>query len=355
MKKAIYLDKHKHFHVEIMSAELQELTKTFDITGEVKQKVAEANSILEKFGNRFPFRQNQAAIDALTPNDLWEVKTGNRDSFFYWLQYQLRESGHLFIGSKIVFENAIAKINEFKSLLKVALDDSRTISEKIDAPWENISFFGGDKHIAKKIVYCYYPENVTPIFKTEELKHFCEKLGIGENDIKNESLGAFGKDFENLSVGKQWQVLNSLLMDFKSKHKETHVWNNLYFANFLYAFFKTGIPPRATELTSPSGATSVPLNKWGLLFQPRNHEEIMYLFSMLHREIGFPYIISMGQPYPDVIAINSKGETKRIEIELFASQFDHDPKGCDYIVSWENDLEEKATDLPEIIALRDYL
>jgi hypothetical protein len=341
--------------VEIMSAELQEFLKTFDTNGKTKQEVAEANKLLGQFRERFPFRKNPSAIDALAPDDLWEQKTGDRDSFFYWLQYQLKESGHLFIGSKIVFENAIAKIDEFESLLKVTLDDSKTISEKIDAPWENISFFGGDKHIAKKIVHCYYPESVIPIFKTEELKHFCGKLGIGENGIRDESLALFGKDFENLTVGQQWQVLNTLLLGFKSKHKETQAWNNLYFARFLYDSFKTGIPPRATEITAPGGATSVPLNKWGLLFVPRDHEEIMYLFSVLHREIGFPYVVSIGQPYPDVIAINSKGETKRLEIELFASQFDHDPKGCDYVICWENDLEEKPANFPEVIALKDYL
>jgi hypothetical protein len=338
-----------------MSVELNEYLKTFDTNGKTKQKVDEANNLLEQFRKKFPFRQNPSAIDALKPNDLWEQKSGDRDSFFYWLQYQLKESGHLFIGSKIVFENAIAKIEEFKSLLRVSLDDSKTISEKIDARWENISFFAGDRHVAKKIVHCYYPERVIPIFKTEELKHFCEELGIGENEIRTESLAEFGKDFEKLSVGQQWQVLNTLLIDFKSKHKETQTWDNLYFANFLYHAFKTGIPLRATEITAPGGAIPVPLNKWGLLFAPRNHEEIMYLFSVLHREIGFPYIVAMGQPYPDVIALNSEGETKRIEIELLAGQFDHDPKGCDYIVCWENTIEEKPADYPEIIALKDYL
>jgi len=338
-----------------MAAELSELLKAFDVDGKAKQKVAEANRLLEQFKMKFPFRQQPSAIDALTPEDLWEQKSGARDSFFYWLQYQLKDSGHLFIGSKIVFENAIVKIDEFKRLLKVAVDDSKTIAEKIDAPWENISFFGYDKHIAKKIIYCYYPEQIIPIFKTEELTHFCNKLGISDNDIRTESLAKFGKDFENLLVGQQWQVLNTLLIGFKARHKETQTWDNLHFANFLYQNLKTGMPLRATEITAPGGASAVPLNKWGLLFQPRNHEEIMYLFSVLHRDIGFPYIVSMGQPYPDIIAINDKGEIKRIEIELLSGQFDHPPEGCDYIVCWENTLEETPANFPEIIALKDYL
>jgi hypothetical protein len=209
-----------------------------------------------------------------------------------------------------------------------------------------------DRDKAKK---AYFPESVTPIFKTEELKHFCEKVGLGDKEIKGESLAEFAKEFDSLSVGQQWQVLNTLLINFKSKVKEIQNWDNLYLARFLYHTFEAGIPPRATESTSAGGTTSTPLNKWGLLFHPRNHEEIMYIFSVIHRQIGFPYILAMGVPYPDITAINDKGETKRIEIELFASQFDHDPKGCDYIICWENDLEEKPANYPEIIALKDYM
>jgi hypothetical protein len=32
-----------------------------------------------------------------------------------------------------------------------------------------------------------------------------------------------------------------------------------------------------------------------------------------------------------------------------------DPKGCDYIVCWENNLEEKPPSYLEIIVLKDYL
>ena len=98
-----------------------------------------------------------------------------------------------------------------------------------------------------------------------------------------------------------------------------------------------------------------PLNKLGLLFEPQTHEEMMFLFSKMHEKIGFPYILKIQTAYPDVEALDEDRTVKKIEIETFASQFDHDPKGCDFIVCWENDLETVPEDWPEIIQLEDYL
>ena len=341
--------------VKHMSVDFQEAIKKFDADEKRKLETAKASQHLEQFRKKFPFKENPSSIDNLKPEDLWEKQKGERDSFFYWLQYRLKGSGHLFIGSKRVFENAIAKIDEFKRLLKIAVDDTKKISEKVDASWENIGFFGGDRHIAKKIIASYNPENVTTIFKTEELEHFCKKVGITEDAIRDEGLAKFAKNYDNLTVGQKWEVLNTLLLNLKHKYKETRSWDNLYFSRFLYHFFGTGIPPRASEATTLSGIPIAPLNKWGLLFAPRCHEEVMYLFSILHREIGFPYIVSIGTEYPDVTAIDDKGETKKLEIEVYATQFNHDPKGCNFIICWENDMKEARKNYPEIIALKDYL
>jgi len=332
-----------------MNEQFDAAARSFDVDGQIKKEMEEARRLLEQFLKKFPFRQNPSAIDELKPENLFEK--GNPDSFFQWLEYKLKDCGRLFIGSRFVFDSAVERIDDFKDLLRIAVDDSKEIHEKIDAPWEKIKFFGGDKHIAKKIIYCYYSDKVVPIFKTEEIEHFCEAVGIDETEIKNESLARFGRDYENLSVGEKWQILNVLLLNFKSKKLKD--WNNIYFMHFLYKTFRGGIPSRASE--AGISKQIIPLNKWGLLFAPRCHEEVLYMFSVLHKDIGFPYIVQIGVGYPDVTAINDKGETKKIEIELLASQFDHDPKGCDYIVCWENDFEEKPMNYPEIIALRDYL
>lgn len=49
------------------------------------------------------------------------------------------------------------RTDDFKNLLKVAVGGSKEAREKIDVPWKTIEFFWGDKHMAKKIVCCYYP------------------------------------------------------------------------------------------------------------------------------------------------------------------------------------------------------
>lgn len=93
-----------------------------------------------------------------------------------------------------------------------------------------------------------------------------------------------------------------------------------------------------------------------LLFEPVDEMGVVYLFAKHHRELGFPFIVKLRSKYPDVIAINTKGETKLIELEFRSSNFNHAPKGCDYIVCWIDDLEDELKDkLPKIIDLRNSL
>ena len=73
------------------------------------------------------------------------------------LEYRLRDWWHLFIGGRFVLDSAVKRIDDFKNLLKIAVGDSKEAREKTDVPWKTIGFFWGDKHMAKKIVYCYYP------------------------------------------------------------------------------------------------------------------------------------------------------------------------------------------------------
>ena len=89
-----------------------------------------------------------------------------------------------------------------------------------------------------------------------------------------------------------------------------------------------------------------------LLFEPVDEMGLVYLFARHHKEIGFPFIVKLRSKYPDAIAIDAKGERKLIELEFRSSSFNHDPKGCDYIVCWIDDLEEELKEkLPPIIEL----
>jgi hypothetical protein len=93
-----------------------------------------------------------------------------------------------------------------------------------------------------------------------------------------------------------------------------------------------------------------------LLFEPVDEMGTVYMFAKHHREIGFPFIVKLRAKYPDVIAIDTKGNRKLIELEFRSSNFNHDPKGCDFIVCWIDDLEENMKkNLPQIIDLRKSL
>lgn len=93
-----------------------------------------------------------------------------------------------------------------------------------------------------------------------------------------------------------------------------------------------------------------------LLFEPVDEMGVVYLFAKHHRELGFPFIVKMRRKYPDVIAIDNKGEKAQIELEYRSSGFNHDSKGCEYIVCWIDDLEENMKkNLPKIIDLKKQL
>lgn len=115
----------------------------------------------------------------------------------------------------------------FKGLLKIVIDEEKTLAEKVDASWESISGMGGDKHLAKKIIYCYH-DDVLPIFKTDDLKLFFELLGK-QNLPSN---------YDSMSLGEKIQFLNQELLNVKESCAETKDWDNVYFMWFLYVTYK---------------------------------------------------------------------------------------------------------------------
>jgi len=88
---------------------------------------------------------------------------------------------------------------------------------------------------------------------------------------------------------------------------------------------------------------------------------LFFYFLNIHIELGFPIVIKIGTTFPDAEVLNKRREVKKVEFEKFASDFinhNHNPKYCDYIICWENDLDEeqiKRRKLPEIISLKEKL
>lgn len=318
---------------------IREKVKEFDLNGEHKREIANALELLRQFRKKYPFKDSPKSIDSLAPKELYSKE--NPEVFFKWIQFKLGPLGRIAIGSDIVYLNACDQLEDFKDLLHIAVDDEKSLAEKVDTPWKRISGMGGDQHVAKKIISCYN-DNILPIFKTADLEYFFDQF-LGREKLPS--------NYDDMSLGEKYQFLNQALIKVKESFAETKEWNNPYFTRFLYEMYP---PPREPGRWGKT-IQSKPLTNLGLLFEPQTHEEVMFLFSKMHEKIGFPYITKIQEPYPDVLALDNDRTVRKIEIETLASQFNHDPKGCDFIVCWENDLETVPEDWPEVIQLKDFL
>ncbi|MEN3016313.1 MAG: hypothetical protein ABC585_00170 [Candidatus Methanosuratincola petrocarbonis] len=322
--------------------ELLQKGKEFEQNNEIVQKIEEGKRQLELFLTKYPFKEKPELIDSLTPEKIYSP--GSEDYFFLWIEHKTRSLGAISTYGGITYPNAIEKIDQFKQLLKILVDKNKKIWEKIDHECD-IKGFGGDKLITKKILYCYFSNDVLPIFKTEHLEHFCKKLSL---DYERESSSKYGRPYENLTDGEKYELLNDIVLNFKKQKFPS--WENPLFTRFLYENLK---PEKMLEKEA-----SKPLHRLGLLFEPQSEQEVVYLFSILHRELGFPYIIKFQEAFPDVSVLDEDRKQRKVEIEKFASDFiahGHPTEECDFIVCWENDLTEIPENFPKLIPLKDYI
>ena len=373
--------------------EIRKKFEEFTKEVEIKRKIESAWERHKKFLELYPFREHPKRIDNLTPDNIYNP---GGEYFFYWIEHGLKELGNIGVGSAKVWENAKNNLEKLKKLLKLIVDDSLTVAEKIDARWESISGFGGGKQIAKKILFCYYPDKIIPIFKIEDMEFFCEKLDIEFRSYVKEKLGT---EYEKLSEGKKFEMLNELLLKFKNEKDWLRNVDNSYFVRFLYETFE---PPREEvytydEVEIPDRIIETLLKKFkegklslekikmiikeigkrkennaydeftlellkriGFNNIPYYENEIIFLFGKFHKELGFPEIEEIHpNKYPDVRARDVNGNEKTIEIEVYASEFidhGHDPEKCDFIVCWRNDLEkEELKKLPKVISIEEFI
>jgi|Deesub1362B_J571_1020462.scaffolds.fasta_scaffold00003_171 hypothetical protein len=283
---------------------------------------------------RFPFKYEPDKIDDLSPDDIYNP--GNPGYFLDYVEHKLKLLGHIYVPSDRPWRSARDNLDEFKRLLKIVVNDI-SLADKIDAEWQNLPGWGGDKHYAKKIIFLYHPDEIIPIFKTKHLEHFNKVLGLW-NKVNEKALGKYKKSYENLSLGQKYELLNRILLEFKNSHEAIKKWDNALFTYFLYRTYPPSEPIKPTKVVEPLSATR-------LLFSPANELGVVALFSMYHKELGFPYIVKVKPDFPDAIIIDREGNVKTVEFELYASHFiahRHDPTKCDYIICWEDDLDESA-------------
>jgi len=306
----------------------------------------------EEFLRKFPFKEQPEKIDELKPEDLYNPGK-SRDYFFYYVEHKLKALGHIRIGSSITWEMAVDNLDKFKRLLKVAVS-SRSLSEKVDADWESIPYWGGDKIVAKKIIFLYDPDNIVPVFKTMHAEHYVRQLGVSLEDLDVISKEEFDKRYIELTLGEKYQILNEILLHVKNTSGVLKEIDNAFYMRILNTAFPPPQPSRERvekEL--------LPIAESSMLFSPIDESGVILLFGMFHKKLGFPYIVKVSaSEYPDAIVINKRGEVKRIEFEYIASNFKqhgHDPRECDYIVCWIDDLPEDDELKEKVISLQKFI
>lgn len=210
--------------------------RIFDRTGAIKTEMDSAISLLKQFREKYPFVENPDSIETLSPDDIFKEQSDEVGEFFHWLEYYLSPIGHLTLYGSYVYRQIRKQFEEFKELLYVVADKEKSLVEKVDAPWNEIKHLGGDRHIGKKIIFCFNfeTEEILPIFKTDHLKYFLSNIV--------ERL-QYPANYESLTLGEEYQFLNLEILGAKKKYPETEFWDIPYFARFLYDSF----PPPQME------------------------------------------------------------------------------------------------------------
>jgi len=207
-----------------MAKSLLEKVKAFDKTGTIKTEVDGAVRLLRDFRAKYRFVKNPESIEALNPDDIFKLHPAEVGEFFHWLEYYLKPIGHLTLYSR-VYRRIRNQLDDFKELLHVTVDPKKSLAEKVDAPWDRIKGMGYDRHIAKKIIYCFNYEDgdILPIFNTRHLEHFYNEV------VDKPSFPA-----KYVTLGEKYQFLISELLGVKQSLPEAQTWELPYFSRFLY-------------------------------------------------------------------------------------------------------------------------
>lgn len=204
-------------------------SKAENFKKEFEEDFKESREDYKEFLSLYPYKEHREKIDSITPETIYNP--GKKPYFLYYIEFKLKNFGAIKVGTAQYAENARNQPEKFKELLKITVNDSISISDKVDAPWDDIKFFGGDRHIAKKIVFCYNPSEILPIYKTEHLEYFASKIDANYNSNPNK----FNTPYEELSVGQKFEYLNEIILKFKEEEIKTEM-DNVCFMQLLYQF-----------------------------------------------------------------------------------------------------------------------
>jgi hypothetical protein len=211
-----------------------EKVAAYDKVGTSKNEVNKALASLKELRRKFPFTENRAEIEWIDPDRLYKVNPDETGEFFRLLEGYLRPLGYTTLNSSNIYRNTRLQIKEFRNLLRTAVDDRKSLAEKVDAPWERIGGIGQDKLLAKQLIFCFNYDRgvVLPVFSTQHLRHFVSRVVEGT-----------GGQTKYFSQGQEYEYYTKELIDAKNSLPATKAWDSSYFARFLYQTY----PPPDSE------------------------------------------------------------------------------------------------------------
>lgn len=218
----------------MLKSSVIEKIDAFDKVGVTRAEVNRALSVLKTLRLKFPFTENLREIEWLDPDRLFKVNPDEVGEFFRLIEDFLKPLGYTTMAGSNVYRNARLQIKEFKNLLRITVDERKSLAEKIDAPWERIGGLGQDKHLAKQIIFCFnYDRGVAlPIFSNQHLRHFASRV-----------VESFSGQTKYFSLGQEYEHYTNLLLAVKKSLPVTKEWDATYFARFLYQTY----PPPDSE------------------------------------------------------------------------------------------------------------
>jgi hypothetical protein len=216
------------------SNSMLEKANAFDKNGSIKREVEIEFGRLKELRQKYPFTENLRTIEWLDPDKLFKVNPDEVGDFFRLIETTLKPFGNPTLSSSNIYRNARLQIQDFKNLLRIVVDNRRSLAQKVDAPWEKIGGLGQDKQLAKKIIYCFNYENkaVLPIFNNQYMRHFTNRIS-----------DTFVAQTKYLSLGQEYEHYTADLLKTKNSFPLTQGWDTLYFTRFLYGTY----PPPDTE------------------------------------------------------------------------------------------------------------
>jgi hypothetical protein len=244
-----------------------EKARAFDTDGIIKKEVETAVGLLKNFREKYPIVEHPESIETLRPDDIFKNETGEIGDFFHWIEYYLKPLGHLTLYSN-VYRRIRSHFDIFKELLYVVVDKEKSLAQKVDAQWNEIRGLGSDRHIAKKVIFCfnYETERIVPIFSTGHLEYFLETI------LERPE---YPQQYENMSHGEKYEFLTEQILTAKESSVVTEHWETTYFCRFLY---ETYPPPRIV----PSSERKRLADK-AIMEQKQQYREFINMLNELRR------------------------------------------------------------------------